>query len=103
MHRVTLILQHNFKNYAFFLESIVKKWKLNTYATKSALKSAGFKPFRTRKIKLDGDDTNKSHRMWINKSVDIYDPLPKETIYLFNPDKGEGGVVFISGKIYSNR
>ena len=40
--------------------------------------------------------------MWVNKSVDIYDPIPKETMYLFDPDKGEGGVVFISGKIYSN-
>ena len=103
MHRVTMILQHDFKNCVFFLESVVKKWKLNTYAARSALKSAGFKPVRSRKIKLDGDDTNKSHRIWVHKSVDMYDPEPKETIYLFDPEKGEADIVFISGKTYSFR
>jgi len=99
MHRVSIILQ-DFPNCVFFLESVVKKWKLNTYAAKSALTSAGFKSVRTRRIKLDGDDTNKSHRVWVHKSVDMNDPELKRHIYLFDPDRGEGGTVFLRGKEY---
>ena len=89
-HRVSLMLQNEYKDYAFKLEAVVKKWRLSNYYAAKALKSAGFKQKRSRHFDTD---EHKAERLWVHHSFDFDNP--HENLRLFNPDKDLGSTILV--------
>ena len=91
-HRVSLMLQANYKDYAFSRESVIKKWKLNTHYAEEALRGAGFKSKQSRHFNTDGDS---GKRLWVHHSFNF--EHPEESLRLFNPDYELSSTILIQG------
>ena len=92
-HRVSLMLQNDYKDYAFKLEAVVKKWKLSNYHAAKALTGAGFKSKLSRHFNTEGEN---GKRLWVHHSFGFDNPY--ENLKLFNPDKELDSTILVHSK-----
>jgi len=92
-HRVSLMLQSNYTDYAFSRESVIKKWKLNTHYAEEALRGAGFKSKQSRNFNTEGDS---GKRLWVHNSFDF--DWPEVSLRLFDPDNELNSTILIHGE-----
>ena len=89
--RATLVLQENYKDYAFTPEAVQKQWKLSNFHAREALKKAGFESVRKKSwySRVEGLNANgkedRAIRLWVHKSKCLDEECVQ--LFLFTPEK----------------
>lgn len=89
--RATLVIQENYKDYAFTPEAVQKHWKLSNFHAREALKNAGFESVRRKSwystvegLDIHGNE-DRAIRLWVHKSKALDDKSVQ--LFLFSPEK----------------